>query len=306
MALFYKSYKANLIEKYNKIKILYPLQVQKCNVNQIKLYKKKNSMDACKPGPFHISSGHRGSLTVEASLALPIMILALTSILFIMQLVGVWNHLGQAAADSIHRFSAIAESGGNGDVISIYPLFISQLDGSFLQQSGIEGGISGILVEPDMKEEDIVLEIKYDVNVPFGMFPLPSIRFNQRTIVKRWNGCQPTDHSIGTDGKIMAYVAENGAVYHKDRECTHLRLSIQGVGVSQIRFLRNKSGRRYYPCDFCGDKGCIEDIVYITDTGDRYHGNIGCSGLKRSVQTVAIDEVKDLPPCSRCGQDTKR
>ena len=45
-------------------------------------------MDACKPGSFHTSSGHKGFIDGGGALALPIMILALTSILFIMQIVG--------------------------------------------------------------------------------------------------------------------------------------------------------------------------------------------------------------------------
>ena len=77
-----------------------------------------------------------------------------------------------------------------------------------------------------MNEEEIELEIKYDVSVPFGLFPLLSIRFNQRAIVKRWNGFQLEGYPIGKDGTTMVYVAENGTVYHKNRECTHLRLGI--------------------------------------------------------------------------------
>ena len=38
------------------------------------------------------------------------------------------------------------------------------------------------------------------------------------------------------------YVTETGVVYHKDYNCTHLKLSIHMASASEIEHMRNESG----------------------------------------------------------------
>ena len=98
------------------------------------------------------------------------------------------------------------------------------------------------------------------------------------------------------------YVAANGVVYHKDRECTHLRLSVSEISLDNISDFRNQNGGKYYSCERCQADSMGTGTVYITKTGDRYHSSLGCSGLKRDVSTMSILEIGTLTPCSRCGQ----
>lgn len=45
-----------------------------------------------------------------------------------------------------------------------------------------------------------------------------------------------------------------------------------------------------------------ERWIYITNTGTRYHNNINCSELKRTVHEVRLSDVKDTKrPCNKCG-----
>ena len=42
-------------------------------------------------------------------------------------------------------------------------------------------------------------------------------------------------------------------------------------------------------------------VVYITDYGRQYHSDLNCRKLKRTVNKVLYDEVKDrMPACSKC------
>ena len=54
----------------------------------------------------------------------------------------------------------------------------------------------------------------------------------------------------------------------------------------------------YTACEFCGDG--TGEIVIITDYGGRYHFKSDCSGLKRTIYRVKIDEVGGMAECSRC------
>ena len=108
---------------------------------------------------------------------------------------------------------------------------------------------------------------------------------------------------INEGDDLMVFLAENASVYHKDNSCTHLKLSIKQAALSNIESLRNYDGGRYKPCEKCSKKG-YKEIIYITNEGDRYHSDITCSGLKRTVRSVKESEAKDmgLGPCSRCGK----
>ena len=224
MALFYKPYKIYFNDNYKKIKIRYPLQVQKCNVKHYKMIikTKYNSMDVRETGSFRASSVLSGALTVEASLILPVMIFALTSVLFILQIVGLWNHLGQVSADSVRRFSAMAEWDESDSEMGLYPIFLSGLDYDYIEKSGIYGGVAGLSVKPKVDDREIHLNLGYTVRIPFGFFRLPWIHLNQQAVVKRWTGLQlEKDTDNDDDNDLKVYMAENGSVYHRDRECTH-------------------------------------------------------------------------------------
>ncbi len=108
-------------------------------------------------------------------------------------------------------------------------------------------------------------------------------------------------NNTGEDRPV--YLAENATVYHVDRECTHLRLSIKQVAFDMVPGLRNYDGGRYKPCEICV-RNNVGSAVYITNEGDRYHSVITCSGLKRTVRSVNESEAvgMGLGPCSRCGK----
>lgn len=105
------------------------------------------------------------------------------------------------------------------------------------------------------------------------------------------------------EGDYFVYIAENGQVYHMDRECTYLRPRIRQDTVLALKGKRNQSGGIYYPCESC----CRSETqpagiqVYYASYGERYHIRADCSKLKRTVRSVRRSKVGNLPPCSKCG-----
>ena len=94
-------------------------------------------------------------------------------------------------------------------------------------------------------------------------------------------------------------MTEYAEVYHRKLSCRHLKLSIRQVFYEELAGLRNDDGARYYPCEYCWQKGQL--YAYITDDGIRYHSTLHCQGLSRSIRTVRLSETGALRPCSVCG-----
>lgn len=102
------------------------------------------------------------------------------------------------------------------------------------------------------------------------------------------------------DGEIYVFVTPTGVVYHRSRNCTHLKLSVSSTPASVMAELKNEQGEHYRPCERCHAK--LEGMLYITGEGNRYHGDISCSSLRRSVRSLSLSQAQFLyGPCSRCG-----
>lgn len=107
----------------------------------------------------------------------------------------------------------------------------------------------------------------------------------------------------GDQDQVYVYIAENASVYHRKIDCTYLKLGIRLAAGEQVEYLRNQSGGKYKACESCaeGKTASACRTVYITPYGARFHCVKDCSGLRRSVRKVELSSVSALPPCSKCG-----
>ena len=70
---------------------------------------------------------------------------------------------------------------------------------------------------------------------------------------------------------------------------------------SKIENFRNSNGAKYYKCESCTKKACIENgEVYITADGKRYHYNQNCGSIERTVIEIEKSEINDKKLCERC------
>ena len=153
-----------------------------------------------------------------------------------------------------------------------------------------------------LKEQNSYITL-YDyetAKLPFSVLGFGSRGTVQKVMVRCWVGY--TGESFQAGGKEeLVYRTPEGEVYHRSRECTYLRLTIRSVTSAELSGLRNESGGKYAPCEYCVKKQQTGVLVYITDYGSSYHNKSTCQGLKRTIMAVPLSQVGGLRSCSRCG-----
>lgn len=290
----------------------------KCSVNNST--KKEKSLQARVEEKFlHKKSGAscfdscRASVTVEASLVFPVFLCALVCFIGLAQMVLIETEVHHAMSQTakvyakqqmVHFISEISEeqsqsnTGGISGSGSARGTFFLIYDGGSLCENMIEGGRRGIKISSSLASGQTVrLKAEYTLKMTIPFFPL--VRFRKKTVVKRriFSGyIKHQGEADDTGGNPIVYVAENGVVYHKDASCSHICLKISGSkGIQEILH-----SSKYDACEKCIHKGATPSVLFVTTYGDCYHSSLGCSGLKRTIQTVRLNDVGGLRPCSRC------
>lgn len=243
----------------------------------------------------------KGSITVEAALAVPIFFLAVVSLLYLMEMTAIrtavrsgLQYAGKEAAEEAYMLTAVLPARLEDDVV--HAAGAERLDRSIVEggSGGIRCGGSRMSSWTGIGE----LEVTYQIRLPIPMFGVPPVTCREKMRIKAWVGYEKP--GFEKDDEKTVYVTETGLVYHKDYHCTYLELSIHMVQPEELEGLRNTGGGKYYPCERCMGHG--KRGVYITDSGDRYHSSLSCSGLKRTVYAVPMSEVVGKGACSRCGR----
>lgn len=265
-----------------------------------------------------------GSITLETALVLPIFMMIVISLLSTIEVVNEYLQINEAlyqvgkeVAFYSYPYEELKDIGKLNyldDYEEIESLALAEtfvrtrliaiLGADWIERSMVKGGIVGFhLYRSDIcnGNNDIDLVLTYKMKPWFSTMGVGEFYLVNRCRLKAWTGYKPQAKEESEICEEYVYVAENGEVYHLYADCTHLCLSIQAVGISQIDDLRNEGGARYTSCEYCFDRGGEkEGPIYITDWGDRYHSDITCSGLKRTVREVKRSEVSGLGLCTRC------
>lgn len=217
---------------------------------------------------------------------------------------------GSALSETGERMAILSYASEYGEKNTVLPGALSAVyaRASVIGKAGNTSAVknTNFLLSSFLKEGDMIhLIMTYQVKVPIGGIELPGVFFLQRASVKGWTGRKGSDgkgaeaSDGGTFDGTTVYVAAHGTVYHTDLQCTHIKLSIQQVGSATVDDLRNNGGEKYHSCENCGS--AAGSLVYITQEGNRYHSTLECSGLKRTIREVSVEELGDMRACSKCG-----
>ena len=245
----------------------------------------------------------KGSLTIEASLVIPLFMFSMFMILSVIDLLRFHINLQEAVHQEARNTAFRAYEKWDSSEESIRSAVLARLDDALIKKAPVRDGISGIDFSGSRLDDREIVEINasYEAVLPYDTLRLFDHRFTARCVMHTSIGYEKglgTGHADKRDEEYV-YVAENGTVYHRDRECSYLRLSIRETSRDSLKSLRNSSGHKYYACEKCARSA--GDTVYITMDGICYHSSLGCSGLKRSVSCIPLSEAGGRPPCSRCG-----
>ena len=259
------------------------------------------------------------SMTLEASIALPLFIFFFVNIIGAIEIIrvqsemeGVLHQVGNEVAIKAYDIREGedligVDEGGVLELGALSGYAIYQVKRKLedkLAGNAVMDGVNGVnmLASQVMTGGDII-----DIVVDYKVHPIISlIGFKDFMVESRYYGHAWTGYDISGGGNLeemqeeMVYVTEHGTVYHRDIGCRYLKPNVKSVPFSQIDSLRNKDRSRYHSCMYCGG-GVTGGDVFITDYGDKYHTSVNCPGLKRKIYTIPISEVGGRGPCSSCG-----
>ncbi|MCH5251554.1 MAG: pilus assembly protein [Lachnospiraceae bacterium] len=245
----------------------------------------------------------KASLTVEASLVLPVFLFAMLLIAYLGQMIKCQNEM-QWALTRIAREASAEYGATKSEVFKSHAYYLAKLN---LYLKGM--GISVSLLESELLKEndEINLSASYHIKLPFRLLNTKHLSLSQRVHTRAFTGVESRE-STGGQEEVTVYITETGRVYHRKLDCTYLKLSISQILYGDVSGMRNESGGRYKPCERCckGKTFTGQSVIWITNFGDRYHSSRSCSGIKRSILTIKFSEVGNRTPCSKCGEEGRK
>lgn len=294
----------------------------KNSINHIRKFQTHTSkiLNTCKKNIFRhvpfLKKQMNASATVETAIALPIFIFFIINLLSFLDILRIQieidGALHQTAKEMAVYGYALKDKGetskftklmGSVAFSEVYVRkqvkdYIGEMN---LRKFCINQGSKGIYYDFSkiMEEDKIELVATYKVSPLTPYIGFQKFWTSNHCIIRAFTGYDNSKNGKDNFNEDMVYITETGTAYHRDRNCTHLKLSISLIKKSAISSLRNEYGEKYFACEKCGRKTGVK--VYITNSGNSYHGKLECSGLKRTINTVLISKVGDKTPCKRCG-----
>lgn len=239
----------------------------------------------------------RASLTIEAAAVLPLFMFAAITLVSVLFMNLATMRIQACLLIKAQDLAKECAGGNNVSITDVREDVAKSIQDEDVRM--IENGRDGIdMSASDIDDPEYIdLDLSCDL-VPFtNMFGALHIPLKRHCLTHAWCGY---DHAYFGKGEYV-YVTDDSEVYHFDRDCTHIRLTIEETTPGEVKILRNNKGSRYRACEICHAR-LSDPVLYITPEGDRYHKSITCSGLKRTVRAVHLSEVGDKRPCSRCGR----
>ena len=178
--------------------------------------------------------------------------------------------------------------------------FLTDAVKKLADNSYIIGGSNGIHVflTPTSSDDNMDLNIQYNISLPFLPEKLISISVNQRCFFKTFTGEDITDKT--GDYTQYVYITSNSSVYHTSPYCSYLSKYYSLFPASYFEdMIADKNN--YTPCHNCVNNTPPSYNVFLCPDSFVYHSRIDCFYLNANIYKVTLDSVEDvLKLCSRC------
>lgn len=247
-----------------------------------------------------------GSITIEASVVLPLFLGLMVLAVFFTRILTVHSIVQQAMDEAVRISSSV---------------WVKQLDddnylGEYASAGGVmlyaqkklkDKGLDGFVIFlPEVDGEFVDLRAYYKMNFPIQFFGTKGLNIAQRSCSRKWigdEGAKNKKDEKDTDDKYV-YTTQYGKLYHENRYCKYIYHEPKNVAAACVKDARNQGGKKYDACLYCkpGDNPVGE--VYITDWGDAYHKTLGCHHLNPDVSVELEEDAveRGLAKCSTCGK----
>lgn len=239
----------------------------------------------------------KASLTIEAAVVIPITIGVLACILFLFRMIQVQVAIEEClmyVGRNLAVESCILDSEETMFLTAEMQL-LDALDEHKLVEQYVRYGRYGVsLGKSKFEGENITLCAEYEMKLSVRFFEIDGIQMSSVNQFRKWKGSN-------AEGELFeyVYVTESGRVYHQNLNCRVLDLSVSSIPLFEVKAIRGSDGQKYYPCELCLIQ-MDTDVVFYTNYGTRYHGDISCSALKRTVKKILKTESGNKKACSFC------
>lgn len=237
----------------------------------------------------------KGSLTVETALVLPLFLFAMVTVLFLFRVLQLQYLVGYALDRAVSETALLREETPETVIVRTKILFYKELVETGAPVSLAVLGLGGFAWRDSTADERYLnMKIKYQVKLPGWLLGKRLLTVKETSTCRRWTG-DAAGKSDGS-GESWVYVTPGGIVYHRSRDCTHLKLSINAVFSTRL------SGdlKTYRKCERCIKKQKLPAIVYVAEKGECYHIRLDCSGLKRTIYMIRQSQAGGKSACMRC------
>lgn len=237
-----------------------------------------------------------GSYLVEASIILPIFILATLMLITIVPILSCFENVTYVCADEIRFFAA---SSGVKDVMAAYPAAVTvrvhsenpALDSFRLTSFRKSYKKKGI-------EDLTTLSYRVTINQKTAFGLRGKAQSKGRITARSWTGAHhKNSYASAEDRELVWIFPEQGRKTHREN-CTHVKASCRQVTLTDY------VKKHYHSCPNCDSSGAeIGTQVFVFGKfGEAYHyGN--CKSVKKACIEVRRGDAKKkgYTRCSKCG-----
>ncbi|MFV0465877.1 MAG: TadE/TadG family type IV pilus assembly protein [Lachnospiraceae bacterium] len=237
----------------------------------------------------------KGSFTVEAAVALPVFAAVILFLLLFFRSMEVEQQLEEALIQAARESASVHLDKEETDLAKVTALFYFYASQKEAVNQYLKTGVWSIQIkEIELEDHHLSMTVVYPFRFPLGLGRLRDLYMENHIKCRVWDG-----YSIAeTTETEYVFITPKGIVYHLSELCQSIKVSSRRVSKDQVEQLRNLDGSIYYRCSCTAE---VDSFVYITDYGERYHGNQRCKSIKREVQRVRKSEVLDRRACRICG-----
>lgn len=247
----------------------------------------------------------KGSMAVEASILLPIVILGILTIAYIININSLTENVMSISADESRRVAINSYSDLGKGYSLIFPAELKKRlkeENSHCQDISVSD--YRYLYSKEGQDNLISFKVDYSISTPLGMGSIGRVYLQETITTRAFVGKSKYENQEGYE--LMSKDEEScpvwifpdsGTKYHGEN-CRYLKAAACKKGLT--RDIRN----RYKPCKLCGAKGISDGqwVYCFMNSGGAYHKKT-CKTVDKYVveveKQVAID--KGYMPCSVCG-----